>query len=210
MKSGLLRYSPYRLFGIQLELECKGFDANGDLIRIPGSNPDEINRFHVLKLPDRYIRIFRHDVPLDVRCSLSRFSDEEAFAEQSRIRQVLTEAMGPADTWVGRTYIFTDVPSSSEFPRVVRTGDCWTVVVDGQEVSWAQSARQNEKAAELGVETLEEYRRRGFGRQVAAAWASSMLKEGRIAFYSHTLDNIASEQLALSLGVEVQFEFAGY
>ena len=57
---------------------------------------------------------------------------------------------------------------------------------------------------------IAEHRRRGLARQVAAAWANSIVMEKRIAFYSHTLDNTASERLALSLGVEMQFEFAGY
>ena len=163
------RLSPHDLLRIQLTLECKGFDENGDLVRIPGDRPDEINRFHVVRLPDRYVRMFRHDVPPDIRVALSRFSDAEVFIEQDRVRQVVAESMGPAESCIGKSYIFAEVPLPSEFPDVVRSGDTWNAEVAGRMVSWAMSARQNDSAAELGVETEPEFRRRGFARQVSAS-----------------------------------------
>jgi hypothetical protein len=44
-------------------------------------------------------------------------------------------------------------------------------------------------------------RRRGYARQVVAAWATYVLGEGKVAFYSHEAGNVASEALARSLGV---------
>jgi len=48
---------------------------------------------------------------------------------------------------------------------------------------------------------LPEHRRRGYGRQVAAAWAHHVMKQGRVAFFSHVHGNMASRALASSLGV---------
>jgi len=73
--------------------------------------------------------------------------------------------------------------------------------VDGLVVSEAWSSRRTDVAAELAVETLLEYRQRGYARQVCAAWASHQLTLGRTAFYSHDLENTASAALARSLGV---------
>ena len=71
------RHQPLDFFHIQLELECKGFDENGDLIQIPGDDHDEINRFHIVKYPGGCFRYFRCDVPKELRGYLNRFSDEQ-------------------------------------------------------------------------------------------------------------------------------------
>ena len=60
---------------------------------------------------------------------------------------------------------------------------------------------ESKQAAELAVETAPGYRRLGYARQVVAAWASHVLGEGKVAFYSHEVGNAASEALAHSLGV---------
>ena len=68
-------------------------------------------------------------------------------------------------------------------------------------MSWAWTSQESDQAAELAVETEPEYRRRGYARQVVAAWATHVLQENKVAFYSHEVDNTASEALARSLGV---------
>ena len=65
-------------------------------------------------------------------------------------------------------------------------------------------------AAELALEVLPEYRRRGYGRQVASAWANHIMQEGLVAFYSHLHDNLPSQALAQSLGVVQYAASAGY
>ena len=68
-------------------------------------------------------------------------------------------------------------------------------------MAWAWSQARSEQSAELAVEVLPEHRRRSYGRQVAAAWAHHVMKQGRIAFFSHVHGNTASRGLAESLGV---------
>jgi predicted GNAT family acetyltransferase len=63
------------------------------------------------------------------------------------------------------------------------------------------SSRENEVAAEAWVETRPEHRRRGLARQVTAAWGHDLRRRGKIPFYSHRLENSASQAVARSLGL---------
>lgn len=77
-------------------------------------------------------------------------------------------------------------------------------------VSSATSVRQNDQAAEVYVETQPGFMKRGFGRQVVAAWANECANHGRVAFYSYDLTNQASAALAKGLGVEWYADVIGF
>jgi predicted GNAT family acetyltransferase len=64
-----------------------------------------------------------------------------------------------------------------------------------------QSSRENESAAEAWVRTLPAYRRRGLARRVTAAWATHAWAQGKVPFYSHRMDNLASQRAARTLGL---------
>lgn len=53
------------------------------------------------------------------------------------------------------------------------------IAVDGHVVSVCFSARRSDVAAEAGVETAAEYRGRGLGPRVTAAWARMIRESGR-------------------------------
>jgi len=202
--------SRLRLAHIQMALECKGLSASGDMIRIPGENPDRMSRFRVISYPGGCVRYFRHDVPPGLRRRLNQLSDHEVLHEFPMAQEIIEGSMGSDAMWAGKTYTFDRMPEPSEFPCAERIGGEWRIAIGGGLASWAVSARQNRISAELGVETSPGFRRRGYARQVSSAWAGCMLKEGLIAFYSHTLDNAPSEALARSLGVTERFISIGY
>jgi predicted GNAT family acetyltransferase len=77
----------------------------------------------------------------------------------------------------------------------------FVVLVESEPVCWAWNERQNERCAELAMETVPAFRRRGFARQAAAAWAAAVIDSGRVVFYSYRRTNSASAWLADSLGV---------
>jgi RimJ/RimL family protein N-acetyltransferase len=82
-------------------------------------------------------------------------------------------------------------------------GVIWTgMIVDGVAVSLCYSCRLTDRAAEAGLETMEEYRGRGYAPAVVADWARAVRESGRIPFYSTSWDNLASQAVARKLGLE--------
>lgn len=75
------------------------------------------------------------------------------------------------------------------------------VIEDGVAVSICNSARLTDRAAEAGVETLANYRGRGYASRVVTAWALAIRETGRIPLYSTLWDNLASQAVARSLGL---------
>jgi hypothetical protein len=78
---------------------------------------------------------------------------------------------------------------------------CLALVVDGRLASLCFSSRNTPVAAEAGVNTLEEFRGRGYAPAVAAAWARAVRAEGRTPLYSTSWDNLASSSVAGKLGL---------
>jgi len=68
-------------------------------------------------------------------------------------------------------------------------------------VSLCFSARLTARAAEAGVETLEDFRGRGLATAVVAAWARAVRAGGREPLYSTSWDNRASQAVARKLGL---------
>lgn len=80
----------------------------------------------------------------------------------------------------------------------------FAIIVEGRRISSCTSSLENEIGAEAWVTTAPAFQRKGYGRQVAAAWAHDLQQQGKIPFYSHRWDNLASESLARSLKL-IQF-----
>lgn len=77
---------------------------------------------------------------------------------------------------------------------------------DGRVVSACVCIREDKWCGEAWVCTDPHYRRQGLARQVVSAWARDMLSAGKVPFYSHKIENIASAGLAEHLGLLPAFE----
>lgn len=76
---------------------------------------------------------------------------------------------------------------------------CFVIFEDNIPVSICCSARQTLKADEASVFTNEDYRGRAYGVDVTNAWAAEVQKQGRIALYSTSWNNFASQSMARKL-----------
>jgi RimJ/RimL family protein N-acetyltransferase len=120
-------------------------------------------------------------------------------------------------TQVGRykTYIFPEMFRDAEAkrvkclrqddPKVIAFGfdglaeQVYAIEESGKIISACVSSRENKKSAESWVFTDPEHRGKGLAAQVVKAWARSVLREGKVPFYSHAFENIGSAKLAKKL-----------
>jgi RimJ/RimL family protein N-acetyltransferase len=108
----------------------------------------------------------------------------------------------------GPAFVF---PDTIDIPDdVVRRDDHFpgrapicAIVEDGAVVSLCHCARSSDDAAEAGLFTEREYRGRGLGPRVTAAWAAEIRRSGRVPIYSTSWDNTASRAVARKLGLEM-------
>ncbi len=217
------------LVRLQLELECIGVDENRCLKRISGADPDTIARFYVVQAGDVFFSLCRADLPAAVRSSLFTLEPHEAFQDEESVRPCLSPHAPCINVSRFRTYVFPDSLSPIDYPDAMRLTDAhwplirkydskvrpsrrtvFAVILDNRIVSTCESARENERSAEAWVRTLPKFRGRGFARQVTAAWGCDLKQQGKIPFYSHRPDNVASQALASSLGLIPVFDGVAY
>jgi RimJ/RimL family protein N-acetyltransferase len=192
---------PLQLIHIQLAIECIGLNKDGFLIRIPGPDPDDIARVYVFKHKSGFNIYFRHDVPAFVREQVQALMPDRAFDDQEAVKAILFPGVVRLDE-SHRALMERHHPGADVTKRAM-----FSIIRDGMIISTCSSVRENERAGECYVYTVESYRGRGYGKQVTAAWAHHLQQQGKIAFYSHALDNPASQ--AVARGLELQPCFAG-
>jgi len=175
---------------------------------------------------------FRHDIPLELELELTRYCTEEPFTTDSEIEPIHREKYeklfakhsGTISVREGISYICGNdfyLPNSTTvnidettahllegymndwLPDVAHTHPFIAIVKDGQAVCVCGSARISDDAHHAGVETVPEYRRKGYAAQAVSAWASAVRDLGANPLYAHSLDNIASQNVARRLGMEI-------
>lgn len=85
---------------------------------------------------------------------------------------------------------------------VLREGFAAASFVDGRMVAIAQTYALSEKYADIGVFTAEAYRKRGLSTYAAALVMEQVAARGQIPAWSTGADNLASQRVALKLGMK--------
>jgi RimJ/RimL family protein N-acetyltransferase len=121
--------------------------------------------------------------------------------------------------WQGPTYQFTQYLEPSrqvvtiteanagllqgEFEELISELPNWqpflAVVEEGRAVSVCRSVRITSDAHEAGVETLPEFRGKGYARDVVAGWAHLVRSMGAVPLYDTSWKNTASQAVAKKL-----------
>jgi hypothetical protein len=191
-------------------------------------------RFYFARTRTRNIRRFRHDLPDEVAQKLDALFALEPIATDLREPLLHSEGFidllkthAPFQRLdKGLAYHFPDkIPSPSTsvirvtkenaellrdgFPETIDELDlvqpCMVVVEDGRAVSLCHSVRLSTRAHEAGLETLAEYRRKGYAAAVVASWAMAVRDLDLIPFYSTSWENVASQGVARKLGLALWF-----
>ncbi len=189
--------SPDRLIRLQAELEY-GVLLRGNDIPITAENAGDVPLVTVVRHALGYVKFLPAGVPSEQRALFDAFPDPvlyDALASTEPFNEI-GEVRVVSCCW----YCVSRIPDAAEFLDVTRRGDRFVIERDGVNAAEAWSAQDDARAAEVEVETASRFRRRGFGRQVVAAWAHSVRRDGKIALYSHLTSNDASRALARSIG----------
>ncbi len=193
-------------------------DAYGRLAAVnePGLPPAP-RVFVATSSTERIVRV-RSDIAEPVaRLWLSATRDEDLLSHVSSHAEIQREHRGPA-------FVVPPLNSPEDSIVSVRSGVSlhpelvargWKlgeaapyvgVVRDGEVVSVCYSSRVGEEACEAGLETVTAFRGQGLGALAARAWASRVQRSGRLALYSTTWENVASQRVARKLAAEAYGE----
>lgn len=119
-----------------------------------------------------------------------------------------------------KTYVFPSIPVNDSDVHCLPKDDTrvkafgfdvfaervYAIELEGKVVSACVSTRENEQCGEAWVYTTPAHRHQGLAQKVVSAWAESLKSAGKIPFYSHKIDNMASANLAGKLGLQPIFE----
>ena len=205
--------SAHQLFALQLELECKAIVHGNQLQHIPCANPDDVPRYLVVTDGTAYTSYVDAGLPPAVRAALVSIAAEQAFHDPQLVRAIL----GGDAAQLFLTYTAAAPLSAALYPAAIRLPEpneigcpVFGIVLDDQLVSACASVRENDRCAEAWVWTLPDAQRRGYARQVTAAWAHDLQRQGKVPFYSHAADNHPSAGVAKSLWLHHIFTAVGY
>jgi GNAT superfamily N-acetyltransferase len=204
-------------------------DVDGRIVSINEPEPDPPPRFWLGRDGEETLLLARSDVPADLAAGVAhlvhglpawhgaplatdwvaRLEDAAGgeatveggpalrFGERSPVREVdgmilVDEATRPL---LERHYPFTARHLDIRSPVV-------GVVRDGAIVAVCMTCRTRPDAGEVGVDTQEAYRGRGFARALVARWRTAMDAARRTPFYSTSWDNAASLAVARALRLQ--------
>lgn len=110
--------------------------------------------------------------------------------------------------------LIEEMSETSDFgcsDECIKDGTAYGVFADGKLVARSTTIRTPEATSKynlvwMGVETLMEYRRRGYAKAVISGTTETLLSRGQTPVYDHAVWNVASENTAKSLGYQLYGE----
>lgn len=196
----------------QLNLECIRLNNQGYLAQFQCDNPDTVSRLYIFHDGKKYYRYLQENVPSVLRQHLKLLRKNVLFEDIEQIQQTLGEHKPCQSIFRGRTYSFSEDNLNRPFDDKdidYHSSNC-EIVINREVVASCTSVREDERAAEAWVHTNEAFRGQGFGKRVTLAWARQVAQKGKIAFYTHSVDNIASQKLVEKLPFVWRYDLVSY
>lgn len=215
--------NPLDYLHLQLRLEGKEV-IDEILLRKVEIVPDEdVSLMLIARLADEsLVAYFDESLPVEVLKELTKQASAVAFPNIELLSTVLQNRNISFEIGHYKTYIFPEqyaefkdevvICYSRHDPKVLGFGfdgfaeSVFAIEQDGKIVSACVSTRENDFCGEAWVYTDEDYRHQGFAQKVVSAWAARLLMAGKVPFYSHKIQNIASSNLARRLRLQPVFE----
>jgi hypothetical protein len=191
----------------------------------------EVPRFHLICTAFGNIARYRSELPDDLVARLQSLCEREPIVDPpTRLPALYHEYLGALGLstsndgrWSGPAYMLehnvaplvpptaiTDANAhllhgglEAWLPDVQHCQPLMAVIADGRAVSLCASVRISVAVHCAGVETLPEYRRRGYAVSAVAGWAHAVRAIGATPFYSTSWDNVASQAVAARLGASL-------
>jgi len=202
------------LIQAQLKLECIKIIEEGLLERIPCLNPDDIGLLYVYRIGEKYLVYIRSDVSQELREHFRDIPAKDLFHHKILAQTIFEKEGIRLAVYEFQTYQFPRTIVNEQVQEVIRIENdqrqAFCIFESGKEASSCISVRENEQASECYVFTDEKYRRRGYARKTVLAWAQYIQGLGKIPFYSHEVDNLASRAVAQKLGLAQSFSVVVY
>jgi GNAT superfamily N-acetyltransferase len=218
-----LLVNPPDTLRLQLRLEGKDI-VDGNLLRQVEVVPDEaVPLILIAQLADENLAIyFDEAMQTGLREELVKQVSRFKFPNVDSLPAFLQSRNISFEVGHYKTYIFPEEHASFKDETVHRYSrhdskvqafgfdvfaeSVYAIELHDKIVSACVSARENDFCGEAWVYTDEDYRHQGFAQRVVSAWAMRLISVGKVPFYSHKIQNIASANLAKRLGLQPVFE----
>jgi len=226
--AGAIEYSALQLMNLHINtLFC--CDPDGRLRCVNEAGDPPAPRFYRGRTPHGNVWRFRYDVPaatvekLEQLCQAEPLtSDLESLPQHyTALRAVLQEQAPLKDEYRGPAYWMPEdgqtaanvVLISETNADLLRAAFPWLLawvgdsslgpiaaaVAQGSAVSVCFCSRRPAGATEAGVETLTDFRGKGYATAAVAKWAAEVRRLGCLPLYGTSWDNLASQAIARKL-----------
>jgi hypothetical protein len=196
----------------------------GDLLAVNDPGGRAAPRLFIGQTGDSTLLRFRYDLDVEARRQVElQAADIVDLAQVDPLdfEAVLKESGPVQRTWRGPVFVFenVNVPSSAVAAISESNADLldrhlaawrddvkqhrplYAVLVEGHAVSVCCSVRITSAAHEADVETVPEFRGRGYAARAVAVWSKAVRAAGSVPFYSTSWQNEASQAVAARLGL---------
>ena len=202
-------------------------DQHGRLLTVNEPGGGAAPRFYLGRTDKGIIWRYRNDLDRSIAAELNALCKRERQAgslPEPQYSKEYEKLLPDGRISMGPAFVFPEHPAApkrevlevtDENKHVLGGGlDAWVVdlergtrlfvvMVDAQAVSVCASVRETLHCHEAGVETLNEYRGRGYAADVASAWANKLISSKLVPLYSTSWENIASLNVAKKLGLRM-------